>query len=129
MNTVCVIPVSLDKDPYVETIDGSLKAMQNLVGGYIERVQTPLVDVHSNLTYGMYVNEEGRLDGLPRNLRAEAFYPGIIAGQVFLQLETKSLEDYYVHDLPQNFDLDDLTLYARGIIAGSVPPVSFRVGS
>lgn len=47
-----------------KTIDGKLDAFQQLVGGYIEALS--LTDEVS-----AYINEEGKLDGLPRNEAAD----------------------------------------------------------
>jgi hypothetical protein len=49
----------------------NLKAMQDLVGGYIECValNPPVVELGATFVY-MIVNEEGKLDGLPVNRAA-----------------------------------------------------------
>jgi hypothetical protein len=44
-------------------IDGSLKSLQNLVGGYIETVSGKILGRH----YSVVCNEEGRLRNLPYN--------------------------------------------------------------
>ena len=55
-----VIVARVGQDPVVEEIDDTLEAMQEIVGGYIECVRlSPTVD--------MWLNEEGRLTGLPFN--------------------------------------------------------------
>jgi len=54
-----IVYCPVEGGPSVMMIDNTLKAMQELVGGYIETV-----------TYGHYVvvcNEEGRIKGLPDN--------------------------------------------------------------
>jgi len=47
-------------------IEEGLKPMQELVGGYIEAVRLPDIE--------MYVDEEGLLKGLPLNIRATLLY-------------------------------------------------------
>jgi len=55
-----VIVARVGQNPVVEEMEDSLDAMQDIVGGYIERVR--LGD-----TVDMWFNEEGRLKGLPMN--------------------------------------------------------------
>ncbi len=47
--------------PEVKEIDGTLKSMQKVVGGYIEAIY-PFDDA-----VALVANEEGKLDGLPAN--------------------------------------------------------------
>jgi hypothetical protein len=56
---------------------GSLKALQDAVGGYIEAVALPdFIKGARNAT--AYVNEEGKLEGLPINWRATDYMvPGV----------------------------------------------------
>lgn len=72
-----------------------LKAMQDLVGGYLEHVRVP------HLGLDMWVNEEGVLQGLP--LHRTPFYPQPIAGNFFLTRtrggDMASLTDKDVRDL------------------------------
>lgn len=55
-----VLVKGVDRDPEIQTIPNTLKALQNLVGGYIEVVE---------LDYGVCLicNEDGKCTGLPRN--------------------------------------------------------------
>jgi len=84
--------------PVVQEIDKGLEAMQAVVGGYIECVGlAPGID--------LYCNEEGKLIGLPLNLRKKnpmaiaGGLPGdIIAGTFFVtrtndEGESESLTD------------------------------------
>lgn len=59
----------------ITEIPNTLEAMQKLVGGYIETLSLPngLVIV---------VDEEGRLKGLPENVRCERY--GTIVGTLFI---------------------------------------------
>lgn len=50
------------KEPYVKEIEHSLEAMQNIVGGYIECVEMPVIR-----GVDLFVNEEGKLDKLEGN--------------------------------------------------------------
>lgn len=61
-NSLRVLVVEPTKDPYVMEMDGSLKKMQALVGGYIQAV--PARDDPSAV---LVCNEEGKLLGLPEN--------------------------------------------------------------
>ena len=69
-------------DIVADGIDEELRAMQGFVGGYIEHVR-PRGLPHP---YCMIVNEDGLLDGLPRNRAASALYGGItpIVGDVLI---------------------------------------------
>lgn len=86
-----VFKISTDGSTEVVEIDGNLKSMQEEVGGYIECVR--IGDNH----LVMVVNEEGLLEGLPRNPLASKLYPGVIVGDAFITRETgenfKSLSD------------------------------------
>src|SRR5215831_15225353 len=86
--TAVVIPV--DGDPYrLDLADdeaGSLRQMQEVVGGYIEAVYVEWPLPTSGLIAGMlmWVNEEGKLHGLPRNRTASLIANQVIAGNVLL---------------------------------------------
>lgn len=92
MVKVLVFPVG--KAPEVREIDDSLESMQGIVGGYIEPVS-----VGNGLT--LWCNEEGKVTGLPLNLRGpeDPLFPSdVIAGDFFLARNTsggglKSLSD------------------------------------
>ena len=81
-NPMRILVVEPTKDPYVKEIDGSLKSMQAIVGGYIQTVE-PFED-HNVL---LVCNEEAKLLGLPENrfLRNRNGIPyDIIHGTFFL---------------------------------------------
>ena len=56
-----VLIVEPERRPEVKEIDGTLEAMQKVVGGYIEAIY-PFDDA-----VALVANEEGKLDGLPAN--------------------------------------------------------------
>ena len=58
-------------------IDGSLEAMQKIVGGYIELVGIEIGDNY----YSLVCNEEGKLQNLEPNI---VFPRDIVVGQVFV---------------------------------------------
>ena len=60
-DTMRVLVVEPEKEPYVKEIDGGLSSLQKEVGGYIEAVY-PFED-----PVAIICNEEGKLDGLPLN--------------------------------------------------------------
>ncbi len=77
-----VLIVEPGNKPYPKEIDGSLKSMQEVVGGYIEAVY-PFEDEG----VALICNEEGKLIGLPPNrfLRDEEGYVfELVAGTFFL---------------------------------------------
>lgn len=59
-----VLVVEPGKEPYVKMLDGSLKSMQEVVGGYIEITHFCSLEGQD---LSLVLNEEGRLLGLPRN--------------------------------------------------------------
>lgn len=75
-----VVVVEPGKRPYVKEIENSLKAMQEIVGGYVEVVY-PFDDA-----VGIMVNEEGKLLSLPLNraLCANGVPYDIIFGTFFI---------------------------------------------
>ena len=71
MRTIVIEPTMDDFTPapkFVE-IDGSLKSFQGLVGGYIEAVRTNIAGCDA------YINDEGKLNGLPLNILASHICP------------------------------------------------------
>ena len=76
-----ILIVEPERRPEVKEIDGTLEAMQKVVGGYIEAIY-PFDDA-----VALIANEEGKLNGLPANrgLRDEAgqIYD-IVCGTFFL---------------------------------------------
>ena len=56
-----ILIVEPERRPEVKEIDGTLEAMQKVVGGYIEAIY-PFDDA-----VALVANEEGKLDGLPAN--------------------------------------------------------------
>ena len=66
-------------------IDGSLEAMQKIVGGYIELVGIEIGDNY----YSLVCNEEGKLQNLEPNIILKSDFAGfgardIVAGPVFV---------------------------------------------
>ena len=79
--TMKILVVEPEKQPYTMGIDGSLESMQAVVKGYIEML-SPYRD---NVV--LVCNEEGKLDGLPENrlLRDQRGVPyDVICGTFFL---------------------------------------------
>lgn len=80
---VLVIPANPTIAVHAATIDG-LESMQALVEGYIEAVD------NTDGTWTMWLNEEGKIEGLPHNPRAtnlvtNALFPNdYIAGNAFI---------------------------------------------
>ena len=65
MRTALVIPTAAD--PYkIDLSEGSLEKLQSAVGGYIQMVEIG--------PYSMYLNEEGKMIGLPVNRLATALW-------------------------------------------------------
>lgn len=87
--TALVMPVEGPLEQIV--LDGSLEQLQRLVGGYIEAVPIPHF-VKDAARATAYINEDGKVTGLPANMRATDFmvpgvnlYPGdYIAGPMIL---------------------------------------------
>jgi hypothetical protein len=99
---VKILVVAPLEKPYVKEIENSLKAMQDIVGGYIESVGLEDEDYVS-----IICNEEGKLDGLPPNRR---FYDDIICGTFFISRiddegETISLTDEDIQKYTEQFAL------------------------
>ena len=76
-DSIQVLKIEPGKAPEAVTIPNTLKAMQQMVGGYIEVI--PLDDVC------LVCNEEGKLMGLPGNRRLGN---DVIAGTFFLAGDT-----------------------------------------
>lgn len=62
MERINIIVKNPGEPPCVKTVDDTLEALQALVGGWLEAIPTP------DPTVAVYVNEEGRLDGLAANV-------------------------------------------------------------
>jgi hypothetical protein len=75
---VLVIPVN--ESPYLKTIPNTLEAMQGLVGGYIELIQT-------EEGFNVFCNEEGKLTGLEPNFYLTIERTDYLAGQIFVTLD------------------------------------------
>lgn len=78
---ICIIIRADDEIEVRDDFDGSLQDYQDAVGGYIESVPVILPGVTA------YVNEEGKINGLPLNVPATALlkYPGdMIVGDMLL---------------------------------------------
>lgn len=90
-NQILVCIKEVGREPYVEPLfDNTLEAFQNAVGGYIETL-TFTTDAC------LIVNEEGRLRGLPFNIRTLGceLYGTVIAvgvkGDEFASLKSSSV--------------------------------------
>lgn len=71
--SILIIPADASKPTQLSSVEPALEAFQELVGGWIEQLpgrDAPGVEGHSWLAY---VNEEGKIMGLPVNDRASAF--------------------------------------------------------
>lgn len=71
--TILIIPADASKPTHLSAVEPGLELFQELVGGWIEQLPgrvAPGVEGHSWLAY---VNEEGKIIGLPVNDRATAF--------------------------------------------------------
>lgn len=113
-----VIPA--DGQPYKTEIDDSqeLEQLQSLVGGYIELV---VVDNEEGLpVLSVFCNEEGKIEGLPRNGRANHFFRAVLSDDVLVgpvvmmgpadaDGETTSL-DYVDEWLKAALDISDVDL-------------------
>ena len=75
-NSLRVMVVEPDKEPYEKVLRGDLESMQEVVGGYIETTRDTLLP-------GMVlvVNEEGKIKGLPMN---RSTHCDIICGTFFV---------------------------------------------
>ena len=75
-NSLRVMVVEPDKEPYEKILRGDLESMQEIVGGHIETTR-------DNLLPGMLlvVNEEGKIKGLPFN---RCTHNDIICGTFFV---------------------------------------------
>jgi hypothetical protein len=127
---VLVIPTG-DTKAYLQVIErpagdtSDLAAMNALVGGWIERI---FFDEASAL----YLNEEGKLDGLPVNETANRLYlqaqysllPGdFLVGQVVLFgiLDANGEHDGESHDVPQSV-LDACTRAGIEVVDRTLTP-------
>jgi hypothetical protein len=77
MSTIRVLVKHPGKDPEVQEMETILEAMQAIVGGSIE-----LVGLSEDSGLDIYLNEDGKVIGLPLNVY---FLPGdIIVGTLFV---------------------------------------------
>lgn len=98
-----VLVLRADGTKAIVKTDGSLKALQDLVGGYLEHV-----DMCSGL--GLLVNEKGRIRGLPPN----PFFNGAFLGDVVVVGEPDeggdsftSLSEYTANGLYEFFQAEE----------------------
>ena len=87
-DTIKIIAKRVGEDPVDETIENSLEALQEFVGGYIEHVQ-----IRPGL--GLICNEEGRINGMHFNCQVKGFF---IFGD-FLLLGSEPFEEEF-DDVP-----------------------------
>lgn len=76
-----VLVIAPDKEPVVQEIDGSLKSMQAVVGGYIQAYYPWWEEV------AIICNDEGKINGLPLNrpiFDDHCMLVDIIAGTFFI---------------------------------------------
>lgn len=92
MNVLLIEP---EKTPREAEISSDLKAMQDVVGGYIEAVY-PYDD-----PVALVCNEEGKLNGLPLNRKIEEY--DIIAGTFFICGLSEDSFDSLSPDLIQKY--------------------------
>ena len=78
-----VLTMTADQKVFGESLNGSLEDLQRVVGGWVQAI--PLSD-----TITLWINEEGKMDGLPYNHNAtliwEHFYgkgTDIVVGNAF----------------------------------------------
>lgn len=76
-----VLVVEVGRQPMVKEIDGSLRSMQEIVGGYIQAIYPWMEEV------ALICNEEGMINGLPLNrplLDDRGWLIDVIAGTFFI---------------------------------------------
>lgn len=87
-----IIIVEPDKEPIVKEIENTLKAKQEIVGGWIQSVSLPEDDIV------LICNEEGKIIGLPYNrIFCDSATGGVldaIAGTFFLCSAPADSEDF-----------------------------------
>lgn len=82
------VPADPTRAPEFKATSFDLDSLSSFVGGYIEVVRTPhLPTLECGCGMVMVVNEEGLLRALPPNRFGSIFYPGTIAGDIFLVAE------------------------------------------
>ena len=79
-DTVTVVIIEPQKEPYQKEMDNSLEAMQEIVGGWIESVG--LERVKRGARISLIMNEEGKMAGLPFNRKINDL--GILVGTIFI---------------------------------------------
>jgi hypothetical protein len=77
MSTIKVLVKHPGKEPEVQEMETSLDAMQAIVGGSIE-----LVPLSEESELDIYLNEEGKIEGLPFNIQYQP--DDIIVGTLFV---------------------------------------------
>lgn len=104
-DSIQVVIVEPNKEPYKEMIPNTLQAFNDIVGGYIENIFTGTKTAKGG-SIGIVLNEEGKLIGLPFNRRIINF--DIIAGTFFitaynLQGDNVSLSDQDAEKMIKRF--------------------------
>lgn len=76
MQNIQIIRIPADTTSPTEliTIDAELSSLQEQVGGYIEEIAGGTFPYAPNGSWVGYINEEGKLQNLPANPRATAFF-------------------------------------------------------
>ena len=77
-----VIVLKADRSIEIRATDGSLRAFQDIVGGYIEHI--------SAADFGLIVNEEGLILGLPLN----PFFPELCGNVVLVKEPEKGGDEF-----------------------------------
>lgn len=110
MKDIKAIIIEPKKGPRVETIDGSLENLQQLVGGTLIEILYPFED-----NIGMVVSESGKLDGMELN---RALYDAsgeiydVVAGTIILvrlsEEDITSLSDEQVEKYMKVYEIPEL---------------------
>ena len=88
MSKIQVVVKEPMKKPEIRTIENTLKAKQEIVGGYIEYF--PFIN-----GYDIVLNEEGKLEHLPANI---VIHHDIVVGTIFISKANERGEDVGLTD-------------------------------
>ena len=84
MNLIEIVKVDGTIEKVTTEQQPTLKEVQDWVGGYVERVSAFPMDGLKRDFVELYVNEEGRLDGLPVNEQASVLCGQEIVGNAVI---------------------------------------------